>query len=82
MEENLELVSGPQLGRLLVETDVPVLVLNVCRLAHREAPSVPQVVFENQAPDAVAAQGRVQIYGSLAEEVLDAGVAGVVAMRY
>lgn len=32
-------MDGPELGRLLVETGVPVLVLNACRSAHAEAPS-------------------------------------------
>ena len=30
------------LGKLLVETDVPVLVLNACRSAHAEAPTEPE----------------------------------------
>ena len=34
--ENVALVDGPSLGSLLVETDVPVLVLNACRSAHAE----------------------------------------------
>ncbi len=35
-DENAELVDGAALGKLLVETDVPVLVLNACRSAHAD----------------------------------------------
>jgi len=78
VEENLQLVDGGALGQLLKETDVPVLVLNACRSGHAEAPAQPD---EANAPSAeVAAQ--VRAFGSLAQEVVNAGVAGVVAMRY
>ncbi|HEY5116665.1 MAG TPA: CHAT domain-containing protein, partial [Nakamurella sp.] len=77
-KDNQQLVDGPKLGALLAETGVPVLVLNACRSAHAEAPAEPQ-------PDDAAAKdvhSRVRAYGSLAQEVVDAGVPGVVAMRY
>ena len=77
---NYELVGGPELGALLVETDVPVLALNACRSAHAETYIVepaPQAAGGDPDPH----QG-VRAYGSLAQEVMDAGVAGVVAMRY
>lgn len=32
--ENIELIDGPSLGKLLVEADAPVLVLNACQSAH------------------------------------------------
>jgi hypothetical protein len=71
-------VDGMRLGNLLAEAGVPVLVLNACQSAHAELATAPQ--------DAAAAptdvQTRVRAYGSLAQEVVDAGVAGVVAMRY
>src|SRR4051794_34112710 len=74
LEDNGELVDGTSLGQLLAETGVSVLVLNACRSAHTEpAP----------APDAGAdPHSEVRAFGSLAQEVMDAGVAGVVAMRY
>jgi len=75
-ESNMELVNGPTLGELLVATDVPLLVLNACRSAHAEAPTQPAT----GAADDVHEQ--VRAFGSLAQEVMDAGVAGVVAMRY
>jgi hypothetical protein len=74
-EHNLRLVDGPELGQLLVETGVPVLVLNACRSAHAEAPEKPEAVGGDP-------HTQVRAYGSLAQEVMDAGVAGVVAMRY
>ena len=68
------LVDGPTLGELLVETRVPVLVLNACRSAYAEAPAAPDPT--------VGVHDRIRAYGSLAAEVADQGVPGVVAMRY
>ena len=72
-----QLVDGPVLGGLLAGTGVAVLVLNACRSAHAGLAT---------EPDTVSGEGdahrRVRAYGSLAQEVMDAGVAGVVAMRY
>jgi tetratricopeptide (TPR) repeat protein len=85
-EKNAELVDGPALGKLLVETDVPVLVLNACRSAHAEAPAepAPAPTDASNAPDGANSDihAKVRAFGSLAQEVVDAGVAGVVAMRY
>lgn len=78
-EYNLRLVDGPELGKLLSDTDTSVLVLNACRSAHSEAPQKPETASE-EAPRDIHAQIRAQ--GSLAQEIMDAGVAGVVAMRY
>lgn len=75
---NVQYVDGPTLGRLLANTGVSVLVLNACRSAHAEAPTAPEA-----DPEAAAdLHARVRAYGSLAQEVVDAGVPGVVAMRY
>ena len=41
-DENAELVDGSSLGKLLVETDVPVLVLNACRSAHADIEENPK----------------------------------------
>ncbi|MGH8896301.1 MAG: CHAT domain-containing protein [Egibacteraceae bacterium] len=73
--ENIDYVDGTTLGNLLTSTGVPVLVLNACRSAHAD------LVTEPQEPDRDTDQ-RVQVYGSLAQEVIHAGVGGVVAMRY
>ena len=76
-DENLEWVDGPRLGKLLVESDAPVLVLNACRSAHAAPLDAPDV-----ARDVNEAHSQVRAFGSLAQDVMDAGVAGVVAMRY
>jgi tetratricopeptide (TPR) repeat protein len=78
IEPNLRLVDGPEMGKLLAETGVPVLVLNACRSAHAEAPPAPTDAGE----DGSDIHAQVRAFGSLAQEVMDAGVAGVVAMRY
>jgi tetratricopeptide (TPR) repeat protein len=96
VEENQQLVDGPTLGRLLSATGVPVLVLNACRSAYTEARDQPgdttEPVPEADGPgqattDAEASltedvHKRIRAYGSLAAEVADIGVPGVVAMRY
>ena len=79
--DNVALIDGPMLGNLLVETDVGVLVLNACRqrpCRRRERSSRTA----GHAPGADDPHERVRALGSLAQEVMDAGVAGVVAMRY
>ncbi len=82
-EHNLRLVDGPELGRLLRETEVPILVLNACRSAHADAPASPLPAAE--VPSGRAERdphAQVRALGSLAQEVMDAGAVGVVAMRY
>lgn len=78
-DHNLRLVDGQELGKLLVETKVPVLVLNACRSAHAEPPNQPEAADTQEQADR---HEQVRAFGSLAQEVMDAGVAGVVAMRY
>ncbi|MBQ0990709.1 CHAT domain-containing protein [Micromonospora sp. H61] len=75
-KNNQQLIDGPALGALLAATGVGVLVLNACRSAYAEAAERPRT----DQPDDVHAL--VRGYGSFALEVSDAGVAGVVAMRY
>jgi tetratricopeptide (TPR) repeat protein len=94
---NQQLADGPTLGRLLTTTEVPVLVLNACRSAYTEAQSHPgepdsQPEGTGSGPAAGGTEGaaglgedvhsRIRAYGSLAAEVADTGVPGVVAMRY
>jgi tetratricopeptide (TPR) repeat protein len=76
-KKNRQLVDGSSLGKLLVETDVPVLVLNACRSAHADPQIEPVAAESDEDPHA-----KIRAFGSLAHEVMDAGVAGVVAMRY
>jgi hypothetical protein len=75
-EGNRQLVGGSALGNLLAETGVAALVLNACQSAYAEPPSAPVTV----TPDNPHQETRA--FGSLAQEVMDAGTAGVVAMRY
>lgn len=79
IDENAQLVDGPSLGRLLVETKVPILVLNACRSAYARSPDSPHLAENVEEMDP---HSRVRAFGSLAQEVMDAGVAGVVAMSY
>jgi tetratricopeptide (TPR) repeat protein len=95
-QENQQLADGPTLGRLLAETGVPVLVLNACRSAYTEAldqpdsapaPAPAEMATSPAAAGAEASltgdvHARIRAYGSLAAEVADIGVPGVVAMRY
>ena len=74
LDGNGELVDGTSLGQLLAATGVPVLVLNACRSAHTEPAEKPDTADDPHS--------QVRAFGSLAQEVMDAGVAGVVAMRY
>ncbi|MFP5286467.1 MAG: CHAT domain-containing protein [Thermoanaerobaculia bacterium] len=73
LEDKGDLVDGTSLGKLLADTGVPVLVLNACRSAHTEP---------SPKPAAEDPHSKVRAFGSLAQEVMDQGVAGVVAMRY
>lgn len=75
LDENAEPIDGSTLGKLLVGAHVPVLILNACRSAHSELSHAP-VPVETDPHD------QVRAFGSLAQEVMDSGVAGVVAMRY
>ncbi len=83
LNENLELVDGSALGQLLVENDAPVLVLNACRSAHTDPHGEPKPEeFEESSSLGSETREQVRAFGSLAQEVMDAGVPGVVAMRY
>jgi tetratricopeptide (TPR) repeat protein len=75
-------VDGPELGNLLAETGVPVLVLNACRSAHGETVESAPAVTAGETPAEPDPHRQVRAWGSLAQEVMDAGAAGVVAMRY
>ncbi len=80
--ERRELIHGSQLGDLLVQNDVPLLVLNACRSAHAEQHH-GQDAAEADAPAQPAAGDdpyeKVRAFGSLAQQVM---LTGVVAMRY
>jgi hypothetical protein len=78
-DEDGELVNGNRLRELMQKSDVPILVLNACRSAYSESPSEPASAQNAEQTDA---HSRVTAFGSLAQEVMYSGVAGVVAMRY
>ncbi|MFL6293828.1 MAG: CHAT domain-containing protein, partial [Thermoanaerobaculia bacterium] len=75
LDANGELIDGTSLGKLLAATGVSVLVLNACRSAHTEPAPAPEAAPADP-------HSKVRAFGSFAQEVMDAGVAGVVAMRY
>ncbi len=60
----------------LRDAGVPILILNACQSAFAEARSKPN----EDAPE--TAREEIEAYGSLAQAVMNAGAAGVVAMRY
>lgn len=68
-----QLVDGPALGNLLSDAGVALLVLNACRSAQAGPRDTDELADLHT---------QVRAYGSLAQEVMDAGVAGVLAMRY
>jgi tetratricopeptide (TPR) repeat protein len=74
-EKNSKFVDGLRLGALLRDEGVPVLVLNACQSAFAEASAKP-------AETGTETRDEVEAYGSLAQAVMEAGAAGVVAMRY
>lgn len=71
---NMQLVDGPSCSNLLVDAGVPLLILNACRSALADSPSSAAGVADPHQ--------EVRAYGSLAQEVMDGGVAAVLAMRY
>lgn len=68
-----ELIHGTLLGGILTQAKVPLLVLNACRSAQAETPA---------EPGKGSTETHARAFGSLAQEVVEAGVQGVVAMRY
>ena len=74
-EEKIRPVSGAEIGQLLHDTGVPVLVLNACQSAMHEA-----VCDKKPAADNV--HDEVRAIGSLAQTVIDQGIPAVLGMRY
>ncbi len=75
-EENRELIDGPKLGALLVREGVGALVVNACQSAYATPPREPVATVPANVHE------ETRSIGSLAQEVMDAGATGVVAMRY
>ncbi len=76
-EEKMRPVSGAELGQLLHDTGVPVLVLNACQSAMHEAVGEPE-----KKPAAENVHDEVRAIGSLAQSVIDQGIPAVLGMRY
>jgi len=74
LERNTHSVKAAELGRLLHETRVPLLILNACRSADSEPPEQPQKVGDLHQ--------QIRQFGSFAHAVMDYGASGVVAWRY
>lgn len=76
-------VRGRAIGEVLADAGVSLLVLNACRSAHADAPSAPEQMEAGDVARTVNAGSRTaRAFSSLAQDVISAGVAGVVAMRY
>ena len=76
-EEKMRPVSGAELGQLLHDNGVPVLVLNACQSAMHEAAGEP----EKPSP-ADNVHEKIRAIGSLAQAVIDQGIPAVLGMRY
>ena len=77
-QDRSDCVGGDRLGPLLRDAGVQALILNACRSAFAESPERPAPETE----EARTALAEATAYGSLAQQVMQAGLGGVVAMRY
>ncbi|WP_187970250.1 CHAT domain-containing protein [Aquibium microcysteis] len=77
-EDRSDCVGGDRLGPLLRDAGVQALILNACRSAFAESPNEPAP----ESDEARTALAEAAAYGSLAQQVMQAGLGGVVAMRY
>ena len=73
-EHNAQSVKAAELGKLLHEARVPLLILNACRSADSEPPEQPK--------EAGDLHEQIRQFGSFAHAVMDSGASGVVAWRY
>jgi len=74
LERNRQPVKADELGNLLHETGVPLLILNACRSADSEPLEQPEKVSDLHR--------QIRQFGSFAHAVMDCGATGVVAWRY
>lgn len=73
-KNNMRPVPGDELGKLLHDAGVPVLILNACQSAMHEAAEKPQ--------NTETVHNEVRAIGSLAQAVVDQGIPAVLGMRY
>jgi hypothetical protein len=90
-EQNMRPVSGGELGKLLHDTGVPVLVLNACQSAMHEATGEPEEKTGAEQTDSAirnpqsaikSVHDEVRAIGSLAQAVIDHDIPAVLGMRY
>lgn len=74
LKRNAQAVRAAELGKLLHETNVPLLILNACRSADSEPPEQPEKVGDLHQ--------QIRQFGSFAHTVMDYGALGVLAWRY
>ena len=74
LDGNANSVKAAELGKLLHETHVPLLILNACRSASNEPREQPADVDDHHE--------QIRQFGSVAHAVMDSGCSGVVAWRY
>ncbi|PWU07288.1 MAG: hypothetical protein C5B51_10295 [Terriglobia bacterium] len=74
LDRNAQPVMAAELGRLLHECGVPLLLLNACRSADSEPPEQPKTATDEHQ--------QIREFGSFAHTVMDYGASGVVAWRY
>ncbi|MCY2952137.1 MAG: CHAT domain-containing protein, partial [Planctomycetota bacterium] len=82
VKENVQLVDGPTLGRLLADTRVPILLLNSCRSAYADPPPTPSDTRSPTPATHPDPHTQIRAFGTLAQEIIHEGVSGVLAMRY
>lgn len=73
-KDTMRPVSGQELGKLLHDNDVPILVLNACQSAMHQA--------SETHGDTQNVHEKVRAIGSLAQAVIDQGIPAVLGMRY
>ena len=83
-KENMRPVSGGELGKLLHDTGVPVLVLNACQSAMHEVTGKPEKKPKKQSKKKTTTDDyeKGRAIGSLAQAVIDQGIPAVLGMRY
>jgi tetratricopeptide (TPR) repeat protein len=74
IQGNAQAIKPADLGNLLHESSVPLLILNACRSAASEPPEKPEEVRDLHQ--------NIREFGSFAHAVMDCGATGAVAWRY
>ena len=75
LDNNVQLVDGTSLGALMREARVPVLTLNLCRVARNDFRTEPDEM-------AFSSTGTLRAFHSLSHDVLEKGVRAAVHLPY